>query len=198
MRLIFVRHGEAMDDIEDRYGGWYDPDLSTDGLTQARQLGDQLQKANLNVEIILSSPLKRAAQAARILSEVLEISMRTCVYLKERNTYGLLSGENKAEAKTHYPELVAQFNAGDLVTGAESYEGLLARIEDLLKYVTGLNYKTLICVTHGKLLTALLSEFLHKSVKKLDQNCVVIVELTPGSGSKYIESTGVEFVERNP
>lgn len=103
MKVFFIRHGEALDDIEDRYGGWYDPDLSPAGYEGAVGVGKKLKEMNTGAKLILSSPLKRAVQTASKISEVLKIPVEIFVYLKERNTYGLLCGENKDEAKQKYP-----------------------------------------------------------------------------------------------
>jgi len=99
MKTYFVRHGEAADDAEDRYGGWYDPDLSPKGKLQAEQLAEKLFNQDIKVDLILTSPFRRAKQTAETIGKHLNLVVQTSVYLKERNAYGLLCGENKTEAK---------------------------------------------------------------------------------------------------
>lgn len=126
MKIIFTRHGEAMDDLENKYGGWYDPDLSPKGLEGAKACAEKLKTTGVKAEIILSSPLKRAVQTANEISKVLGIPVETFAYLKERNTYGLLCGENKEEAKKKYPELVAAYDKSEEVLGYEAYDFFLS------------------------------------------------------------------------
>ena len=99
MKIYFVRHGEAMDDIRDEYGGWNDAELSKKGISQANETAKNLKTSGIVVEKILSSPLTRAVQTAESFSNEFGVPIETCVYLKERNTYGLLCGVNKTEGK---------------------------------------------------------------------------------------------------
>ena len=63
MKILFVRHGESVDDIEDRYGGWSDFDLTEKGKRQLMESAEKIAKLNEKFEIILSSPLKPACLA---------------------------------------------------------------------------------------------------------------------------------------
>jgi len=60
MKIFFTRHGEAIDDIENKYGGWYDPELSPAGIKGALESGHKLKEKDAKADLILSSPLKRA------------------------------------------------------------------------------------------------------------------------------------------
>ncbi len=70
-KLILVRHGETDWNVEGRYQGQADPPLNSQGLQQARSLAKKLKGRDL--ELLVSSPLRRAAQTARILAEKLKL-----------------------------------------------------------------------------------------------------------------------------
>lgn len=192
MKLIFVRHGEAQDDLENRFGGWYDPDLSPAGVQGAEKLAVDFKSRGVVADLVLTSPLKRAVQTAGPIAQVLGIPMETDVYLKERNTYGLLCGENKDEAKIRYPELVTAYENGEEVWGYEPVEFLLGRMRILLDKLGQRQEKSLICVTHGVFLKNLFKEFLQKEVVKLHDNCWAEMELNNGQ-LQLLRTEGIEF-----
>ena len=192
MKIWLVRHGEAMDDIRNEYGGWHDPELSDKGVVQATEMAIKLKTAEVEVTKILSSPLIRALQTAEpIAKELGGLKVEKCVYLKERNTYGLLCGVNKVEALKKYPELVAAYDEGREVWGYEDYGFFVKRVRELVKYFGKIN-QNIIAVTHSKLLNALLTEVIGKKASKLNDGCLVEVELTEGKMT-LVKTEGVEF-----
>lgn len=193
MRIFFIRHGEAMDDLENRFGGWYDADLSPAGKRAARHTGEILKKMGVNAHLILTSPLKRALQTAQEISLILKIPIETFVYLKERNTYGLLSGENKNEAEKRYPELVKDYELNGKVLGYESYDSFLKRVKELIKKLAQTGEKTIICITHGKLLTAILTDIIGKRVVKVQENCLAEIEIDSQGKPRLIKTLNIEF-----
>lgn len=191
MQIYFIRHGEATDDVEDRYGGWYDPELSPKGKHQAEELAEKLASQGIRVDLILSSPFKRTKQTAEIIGKHLNLDLQTSVYLKERNTYGLLCGENKTEAKEKYPDMVDAYENKRPVIGQESYEDFLSRVKLSVEKLGKLNYETIICVTHGKYLDALFKDILAKEAKKFNDCCFACVELVEGKLT-YLSSEGID------
>lgn len=180
-----------MDDIRNEYGGWHDPDLSPKGWVQAVELGLKLKDKGINADIILTSPLKRAVQTALAVGEVLETEVEVFQYLKERNTYGLLCGLNKSEAKKKYSELVKAYEKGEEVLGYESYEFFLKRIKVALEKIAGRNEQTIICVTHGKFIKALLESELDNPIKDMGNNVIIEIQVK-NSKLKIISMEGIE------
>ena len=101
-RLILIRHGETEWNVEGRYQGQADPPLNQRGLAQAHQLAQKLRGVGLDV--LYSSPLRRALQTAQILAEALEVSLHTEPRLME-----IHQGEWQTllytEIAARYPEL---------------------------------------------------------------------------------------------
>jgi broad specificity phosphatase PhoE len=101
-RLILIRHGETDWNVEGRYQGQADPPLNQRGLAQARQLAQKLRGVGLDV--LYSSPLRRALQTAQILAEALDVLLHTEPRLME-----IHQGEWQTllytEIVARYPEL---------------------------------------------------------------------------------------------
>ncbi len=193
MKIFFIRHGEAMDDLENKYGGWYDPQLSPKGRETSGQAALQLEDIAKGAGLILSSPLKRALETAEIINQKFNLPIETSVYLKERNTYGLLCGENKDEAKRKYPELVAAYDNSEEVLGYESYDFFLKRVMAAVEKLKELKQEIIICVTHGKFLGAFFKDVLGKPAKEFHDNCIAEITLDGQARPTFINSWGIDF-----
>ncbi|MBU1088781.1 histidine phosphatase family protein [Patescibacteria group bacterium] len=119
--------------------------------------------------------------------------METFVYLKERNTYGLLCGVNKDEAKQKYPDLVNDYQNDQEVLGYEPYDFFLKRVKELIKKLKYRSEKTLICVTHGKLLKALFKEILGIEAKKFHDNCIAEIDIDKQGNLNLVTTDGIEI-----
>lgn len=119
-RLIVIRHGQTMGDVEDRYGGAYDDVLSPEGEAQVQKLAEEL--AGKDIQQIYTSPLKRAQQTAQGLAAKIGCAVMLVDGLQERNQYGQLTGMTKAEARQKHPDWVeALKDRLNTLPGAESY-----------------------------------------------------------------------------
>jgi 2,3-bisphosphoglycerate-dependent phosphoglycerate mutase len=104
--LVLLRHGQSQWNLENRFTGWWDVDLSEQGEREARAAGTYLDEAGLAVDRAYTSVLTRAI---RTLDLALEEMGRLWVpvvrhwRLNERH-YGGLTGLDKAETKSRYGE----------------------------------------------------------------------------------------------
>jgi broad specificity phosphatase PhoE len=71
--LVLIRHGETDWNVEGRYQGQADPPLNARGLAQSYELAEQLK--NHPLDLLYTSPLKRAAQTAEIAAQLLGIPL---------------------------------------------------------------------------------------------------------------------------
>ncbi len=98
-KLILVRHGQSQWNLENRFTGWVDVDLTAEGETQARRAGDLLKAAGIVVDRAYTSVLTRAirtgAEAMQAAGQPDLVFIRDW-RLNERH-YGGLTGLNKAE-----------------------------------------------------------------------------------------------------
>ena len=105
-KLILVRHGESIWNLENRFTGWTDVDLSGKGIEEARKAGQMLKKSNIRFQVSYTSVLRRAIATQYYLAseaDLLWIPTTQSWRLNERH-YGALQGLNKAETAVKYGE----------------------------------------------------------------------------------------------
>jgi 2,3-bisphosphoglycerate-dependent phosphoglycerate mutase len=102
--LVLIRHGESIWNLENRFTGWADVDLTATGGAQARRAGERLKEAGFDFDVAYTSLLKRAIHT---LWHALDGMDRTWLpvthhwRLNERH-YGALQGLNKAETAEQF------------------------------------------------------------------------------------------------
>ncbi|ODT35380.1 MAG: phosphoglyceromutase [Lautropia sp. SCN 70-15] len=103
-KLVLLRHGESQWNLENRFTGWTDVDLTPNGLREARRAGELLKAEGYDFDLAFTSVLKRAI---RTLWTVLDEMDRMWVpithswRLNERH-YGALQGLDKADTAKKY------------------------------------------------------------------------------------------------
>ena len=104
MKLVLIRHGESEWNLENRFTGWKDVDLSPKGIEEAKSAGKILKEMNLVFDVAYTSYLKRAIKTLNIVLEEMDelyIPVYKSWRLNERH-YGGLQGLNKAETAKKY------------------------------------------------------------------------------------------------
>ena len=105
-KLVLIRHGESTWNLDNRFTGWVDVDLTETGIAQAKNSGQLLKAEGYDFDLAYTSMLKRAT---RTLWHCLDEMDRTWLpvvnswRLNERH-YGALEGMNKAEVAKEYGE----------------------------------------------------------------------------------------------
>jgi 2,3-bisphosphoglycerate-dependent phosphoglycerate mutase len=102
--LVLLRHGQSTWNLENRFTGWFDCDLSELGETEARTAGTQLREANIDFDCVYTSVLKRAIRTMWLTLEELDqvwLPVTRAWELNERH-YGALQGLNKAETAAEH------------------------------------------------------------------------------------------------
>lgn len=97
MKLVLVRHGQSQWNLENRFTGWVDVDLTEQGVKEAREAGERLSKYKFDAAF--TSGLMRAQKTLDLILEVTgqtDIPVTKNSALNERD-YGDLAGLNKAE-----------------------------------------------------------------------------------------------------
>jgi 2,3-bisphosphoglycerate-dependent phosphoglycerate mutase len=105
-KLVLVRHGQSTWNLENRFTGWTDVDLTEQGMTEARVAGQLLKEGGYEFDIAYTSVLKRAIKTLNIIQEEMGLEWIPVVrawQLNERH-YGALQGLNKAEMAVKFGE----------------------------------------------------------------------------------------------
>ena len=142
--FYFVRHGETFWNVENKICGATDIGLTEKGHAQAVETGKKLMKLGLSFDEILCSPLSRAEDTARHISEMTGVPLRVEPRLKEQN-FGRFestprNGEEFQKAKQHFLE-----RYGD----GESMLQMGQRIYNLLDEIREEEGKTYLLVAHN-------------------------------------------------
>jgi 2,3-bisphosphoglycerate-dependent phosphoglycerate mutase len=159
-KLVLVRHGQSQWNLENRFTGWVDVDLTELGREEARRAGEHLK--GMKFAHAFSSHLKRAQETLRIIQETagLSVPVSFSSALNERH-YGDLQGLNKDETAKKY-------GADQVHVWRRSYdisppggESLKTTAERVLPYFDGevlpllKNGENCLVVAHGNSLRAI-------------------------------------------
>jgi len=103
-KLVLLRHGESQWNLENRFTGWTDVELSENGIIEAKSSGQLLKDKGYLFDLVYTSVLRRAIQTMDLCLEAMGIENIPIKYhwrLNERH-YGALQGLNKAETAQKY------------------------------------------------------------------------------------------------
>lgn len=172
-KLFLVRHGQSLWNLENRFTGWQDIDITEVGIEEARKAGIALKKER--IDIAFTSALIRAQHTLNLILEETgntHIPVVTDKALNERS-YGNLEGLNKAETALKYgDEQVHTWRRSyDVVPpGGESLKDTYNRVIPYFEaqIVPPLRQdKNVLVVAHGNSLRALIMYLEHLSPEEI-------------------------------
>ncbi len=187
--LVLVRHGQSEWNLKNLFTGWKDPDLTPQGIEEAKAAGRKLKAAGIGVDIAFTSDLLRAQRTMQLLLAELgapHLPTVKSVALNERD-YGELAGLNKADATKQWgSEQVHIWRRSYDVPppGGESLRDTVARVlpyycQSILPAV--LRGQRVVVAAHGNSLRALV---------------MVLDKLTPETIPSVELATGIPLVYR--
>jgi 2,3-bisphosphoglycerate-dependent phosphoglycerate mutase len=186
--LVLVRHGQSEWNLKNLFTGWKDPDLTEQGVAEAKAAGQRLKALGLSFDVALTSNLSRAQKTcALILAELGQSSLTTLrdEALNERD-YGDLSGLNKDDARARWGEEQVHVwrRSYDIAPpGGESLKDTVARAlpyycQEILPRV--LRGERVLVAAHGNSLRALVMV-----LDRLDRDGIMKTELNTGEPLVY-------------
>jgi 2,3-bisphosphoglycerate-dependent phosphoglycerate mutase len=116
-KLVMIRHGESTWNLENRFTGWTDVELTPAGVEQAKQCGRLLKEAGYDFDVAYTSVLKRAIWTLWHCLDQMDRTWLPVVHqwrLNERH-YGALQGLNKAD-------MAKQYGADQVLVWRRSYD----------------------------------------------------------------------------
>lgn len=193
MKIYITRHGQTLWNKQGKMQGWWDSDLTEEGIINAKKLGESLK--DIDFDCIYSSPLGRAYETAKYIRGDKNTPIIIKENLKEMG-FGIWEGMEHSKVDELYPEQKHDFwNQPNLylpVEGGESYQELIERVsielQDILQDNAGDN---ILLVAHAAVIKAIflvvknlpLEDFW--SPPFLANNCLSILE---------VKEEGLEFV----
>jgi 2,3-bisphosphoglycerate-dependent phosphoglycerate mutase len=187
--LVLVRHGQSEWNLKNLFTGWKNPDLTAQGIDEARAAGRAMKALDLQFDRAFTSDLLRAQNTLKlVLGELGQPGIATVsdVALNERD-YGDLSGLNKDEARQKWGEeqvFIWRRSYDVIPPGGESLRDTVARVlpfycRAILPGV--LRGESSLVAAHGNSLRALI---------------MVLDQLTPETIPSLELETGVPIVYR--
>ena len=104
MKLVLLRHGESKWNLENKFTGWTDVELTEKGEAEAKNAGELINNENINIDLVFTSVLKRAINTMNICLSNMDHNNPRIFQdwrLNERH-YGSLQGLNKSETAKKY------------------------------------------------------------------------------------------------
>lgn len=143
MKLYVTRHGQSEWNYENKVCGISDINLTEKGIEQAKELAAKLE--NYNIDIIISSPLRRARKTAEIISSTIGKDIIIDNRLFEQN-FGVYEGGSRDSL--NFKESKKQFTCKP--SGGESLFQVVHRVYNLIEEIKE-KYpdKTILLVGHG-------------------------------------------------
>ena len=103
--LILVRHGQSVWNLEKKFTGWVDVDLTTNGKSEAIKAGELIKTKNINIDIYYSSFQLRAKNTLKLIKQELkDMKVSKEAWQLNERQYGALTGLNKDEMKVKLGE----------------------------------------------------------------------------------------------
>lgn len=183
--LMLIRHGLSTYNAENRFTGWLDVPLSTEGIQEARAAALTLK--NYRIDIAYTSKLKRAMQTLQIILDTRKEDLIPVIEheaLNERH-YGKLQGLNKNEVENEYGKdqvLLWRRSYDAVPPGGESLKDTAFRVIPYFQSTICADLKqglNVLVVAHGNSLRAIFKELDHISDEE-------IINLNIDTGRVYI------------
>ncbi len=199
LKVFLLRHGETTGDIEDRYGGDYDDHLTENGREESAELAKRLE--NKNIQKFFVSPRIRAIETSLIIAKSVPGKYITLSEIRERNSYGVLTGLTKKEAQKKFEEEVEEIESNNpyhKLANAEDYfdfaERVLGAFNKTVEEEFENNTEAIAFITHGGPITAIFREILGFELKGI-KDCALFELEYDGDGFEIIYAHDVKSIE---
>ena len=209
MRLILVRHGQTVHNIESRYQGHSNSDLSELGRVQAERVGERL--SHEQIDAVYSSDLTRAVDTAEAIAKFHKLPAHTDARLREC-AFGEWEGLTVDEVAEQYPELYQNYRRDSIThraPGGERKEELQARTVDAVNDIVRQHPDgTVVVVVHGGSLRAFFCHAFDAGLETFTKirfdNCGITAFSLEPSGRWFLEYSneichlkGLDIVRRS-
>ena len=204
--LVLVRHGQSIWNLEKKFTGWVDVDLTDNGKSEAKKAGELINKNNLKIDLYFSSVQLRAKNTLKIIQgELKDNKVPSEAWELNERHYGALTGLNKDEMKVKLGEnKVHQFRRSwdlrpdpldkqnpyhpsnleiyknipeDKIPSTESLKDTYERVIDFYKKkIEIINDKNILISAHGNSIRALC-----KYLFNLDNDVISKLEIPTGN-----------------
>ena len=189
MKLYLVRHGESASNIDGIIQS-LGSELSEKGKEQAEFLAARFK--DIPVDIIISSPLKRAKQTTEIIQGVIQTEVVYTDLLSERKTPSEFTGMHHKDPKfIKVDELLRDSTDPSFhYSDEENFFDLKDRAERLLEFLSNRKEEHILCITHGVFLKVIIGAM--EFGERLTPQTIFALQ-----GFLRAENTGITICEKD-
>lgn len=187
IRIILIRHGETKWNIEGRYQGQEDTELSERGLAQGHMVAEGLRQTP--IDVCIASPLQRSYMTGKFCADLHGLPIATDKRLLEIN-HGVWEGRLADEIRQAYPAEFDQWHRTPQVVtmpgGGESLEDVRRRARAAFdEYAEKYDGKTVLVAAHDAVNKAIICDLLGLDMShfwqiKQDNTCINVLECQDG------------------
>lgn len=171
LKIYLARHGQDTDNIAGILNGRRDEPLTKKGIEQAHEIADNIKEIGISFDVVYSSPLQRAFETAKIISETTNSPAPEKESLLIERDFGIMTGQNISDVeKLCAPnvikaEIITYFlNPND----AETFPDLMVRGKLLLDKIQKKHQSgNVLFVTHGDIGKMIYAQYYHLDWKKI-------------------------------
>lgn len=187
LRIILLRHGETKWNVEGRFQGQIDTDLSERGLAQGQKAAAAL--ADVPIDVAIASPLSRSYLTCKMAADRHNLTVRKDARLIEIS-HGLWEGVHADEIKDRYSEELALWHSAPekvQMPEGENLEDVRRRVREAFdEYTRDYDGKTVLICAHDAVNKAIICDLLGLSMAhfwqiKQDNACINVLEWDKGA-----------------
>lgn len=173
--IVLVRHGQSEWNLKNLFTGWKDPDLTEQGIAEAKTAGEKLRDLKLTFDVAFTSVLTRAQHTLTLILEELDQQGLETIKdqaLNERD-YGDLTGLNKDDARKKWGDEQVHIWRRSFDVPPPGGESLKMTAERVLPYYTDnilpkvLSGERVLVAAHGNSLRSLIMELENLSPEQI-------------------------------
>lgn len=199
MRLYCIRHGQSIYNAEGRIQGQVDIPLSELGIAQGDAAGQAL--ADRPIDVVFSSPLRRALTTAERIARSRDLPLRTDPRLMEIHV-GVFQERTADEVARDYPEELKRWRSENLdfvVPGGESRRMMVDRGRAAILDMAGEGFSEVVLVSHGRILIGTIKEMLGIAPTdppfSLQNGSITVLDVQPDGTTTLVEMNRTEHLE---
>ena len=134
--LILVRHGQSEWNLQNRFTGWVDVDLTANGKLEACKAGELIKDLNIEISHFYTSYQKRALNTLKLILNTIRVKNEKILKAWELNErhYGELTGLNKDEMKKKYGRIKFLSLGGHGICLQDHLVKIIHIIQSILRY----------------------------------------------------------------
>ncbi len=171
LKIYLARHGQNIDNIAGILNGHRDEPLTKKGIEQAHEVAEKIKEIKVYFDAVYSSPLMRAFDTAKIISETTKSPEPEKELLLIERDFGIMTGKNISDIeKLCAPSIIK----AEIITyfldpeGAETFPDLMVRARILLDKIEAKQKDgNILLVTHGDIGKMIYAEYYKLDWKKI-------------------------------